>query len=541
VNPSRSILVSIIVLIALAAGIVTFEYGRISRSLYGQAVLTEGRAARDRLHMLISPPLSSLNLTARLLSQSASQDEAAPGLLVLSVLAEEKSLSAATVSDASGVVAMACRAADGFLLFVRTGQTGAAGKWTRLDANMGQAGDAQVPADALQAMGRILAEAAASHAGDWPAWTNAHPVPGVGTVSITALVVSGSDWGTPKTLAFSFGLEDIWRALTLDSPEGARILICTPDGHVLDPAAPGKPQPVPLASSGARAAAPDTLGAASAVAAKPAPAIVPYAMDSDPARSEAVRAWLAAGKPASDAFPFQTGGQSWWASVQPLAGEGSRTFVGLALSREALFGQLFTGGRNLMLAGAGLAVAIGLLAWLAVRSRMRRRFGSTPFFETEQEIRELIGQGESERLEFKSTLRFNLAAGKPGKEIELAVLKTLTAFMNTDGGVLVVGVDDEGRALGLDADGFENDDHALRHFTSIFAQHVGVEHLSGMVFAVRAFDERKILLVECSRSSEPVILKGGKDEEFYVRAGPSSRKLSLSEFMRRVTGKGGAG
>lgn len=537
-HPSRSILVSIIVLIALAAGIVTFEYGRISRSLYGQAVLTEGRAARDRLHMLISPPLSSLNLTARLLSQSASQDEAAPGLLVLSVLAEEKSLSAATVSDASGVVAMACRAPDGFLLYSRTSQTGAAGKWTRLDTNMAQAGDAQVPADALQAMGRILADAAASHTGDWPAWTNAYPVPGVGTVSITALVVSGTDWGSPKTLAFSFGLEDIWRALTQDSPEGSRILICTPDGHVLDPAAPAKPQPVSLASSGAGAAA---NGAANAVAAKSSPAIVPYAMDTDQARSEAVRAWLAAGKPASDAFSFQTGGQSWWASVQPLAGEGSRTFVGLALSQEALFGQLFTGGRNLLLAGVGLAVAVGLLSWLAVRSRMRRRAGPIPFFETEQEIRELICQGESERLEFKSTLRFNLAAGKPGKEIELAVLKTLTAFMNTDGGVLVVGVDDEGRALGLDVDGFENDDHVLRHFTSIFAQHVGVEHLSGMVFAVRPFDGRKVLLAECFRSGEPVILKGGKDEEFYVRAGPSSRKLSLSEFMRRVTGKGGTG
>lgn len=529
-HPSRSILVSIIVLIALAAGIVTFEYGRISRSLYGQAVLTEGRAARDRLHMLISPPLSSLNLTARLLSQSASQDEAAPGLLVLSVLAEEKGLSAATVSDASGVVAMACRAPDGFLLYSRAGQAGAAGKWTRLDANMAPRGDALVPADAIQAMDRILADAAASHTGDWPAWTNAHPVPGVGTASITALVVSGTDWGSPKTLAFSFGLEDIWRALTQDSPEGARILICTPDGHVLDPAAPVTPQPGPAAS-----------GTASAVAVKSAPAIVPYSMDTDPARSEAVRAWLTAGKPASDAFSFQAGGEAWWASVQPLAGEGSRTFVGLALSREALFGQLFTGGRNLLLAGAGLAVAVGLLSWLAVRSRMRRRAGPDPFFETEQEIRELIGQGEGERLEFKSTLRFNLAAGKPGKEIELAVLKTLTAFMNTDGGVLVVGVDDEGRALGLDADGFENDDHVLRHFTSIFAQHVGVEHLSGMVFAVRPYDGRKILLAECFRSSEPVILKGGKDEEFYVRAGPSSRKLSLSEFMRRVTGKGGAG
>jgi len=534
VHPSRSILVSIIVLIALAAGIVTFEYGRISRGLYGQAVLAEGRAARDRLHMLISPPLSSLNLTARLISQSANQDEAAPGLLVLSVLAEEKSLSAATVSDASGVVAMACRAPDGFLLFSRTGQAAASGKWTRLDANMVPAGEAQVPADALQAMGRILADAAANYTGDWPAWTNAHPVPGVGTVSITTLVVAGTDSGAPKTLAFSFGLEDIWRALTLEAPEGARILICTPDGHVLDPAAPG--QKMPALSSGETASGP-----AGAVAVKSAPAIVPYPMDTDPARSEAVRNWLAAGKPASDAFSFQAGGEAWWASVQPLAGEGSRTFVGLALSQEALFGQLFTGGRILLLAGAGLAVAVGLLSWLAIRSRMRRSSGPAPFFETEQEIRELIDRGESERLEFKSTLRFNLAAGKPGKEIELAALKTLTAFMNTDGGVLVVGVDDEGRVLGLDTDGFENDDHVLRHFTSIFAQHVGVEHLSSMAFAVRTLDGRKVLLAECFRSNEPVILKGGKDEEFYVRAGPSSRKLSLSEFMRRVAGKGGAG
>lgn len=528
-HPSRSILVSIIVLIALAAGIVTFEYGRISRGLYGQAVLAEGRAARDRLHMLISPPLSSLNLTARLISQSANQDEAAPGLLVLSVLAEEKSLSAATVSDASGVVAMACRAPDGFLLYSRNGQAGSAAKWTRLDGNMVPAGEAQVPVDALQAMGRILADAAANHTGDWPAWTNAHPVPGVGTVSITTLVVAGTDWGAPKTLAFSFGLEEIWRTLTQDSPEGARILICTSDGHVLDPAAPAKAQPTPPTSSGG------------GVAVQAAPAIVPYSMDTDPARAEAVRAWLGAGKPASDAFSFKAGEKNWWASVQPLAGEGSRTFVGLALSQEALFGQLFTGGRILLLAGAGLAVAVGLLSWLAIRSRMRRGTGAAPLFETEQEIRELIDRGESERLEFKSTLRFNLAAGKPGKEIELAALKTLTAFMNTDGGVLVVGVDDEGRALGLDADGFENDDHVLRHFTSIFAQHVGVEHLSSMAFAVRTLDGRNILLAECYRSSEPVILKGGKDEEFYVRAGPSSRRLSLSEFMRRVTGKGGTG
>ena len=52
--------------------------------------------------------------------------------------------------------------------------------------------------------------------------------------------------------------------------------------------------------------------------------------------------------------------------------------------------------------------------------------------------------------EFKSTLRVNLHTGQNDKKMEHAVLKTINGFLNSmEGGSLVIGVDDEGTALGL--------------------------------------------------------------------------------------------
>ncbi|MCD6292988.1 MAG: putative DNA binding domain-containing protein, partial [Deltaproteobacteria bacterium] len=75
-----------------------------------------------------------------------------------------------------------------------------------------------------------------------------------------------------------------------------------------------------------------------------------------------------------------------------------------------------------------------------------------------QRIYELIKAGESERLEFKSTVRWNLHENRAGKEIEIAWLKGIVGFLNTAGGVLLIGVEDDGRVVGLERDQFINDD-----------------------------------------------------------------------------------
>ena len=67
---------------------------------------------------------------------------------------------------------------------------------------------------------------------------------------------------------------------------------------------------------------------------------------------------------------------------------------------------------------------------------------------TEEE--KLIQTGETAKLEFKSTLRWNILADRIDKEIEHSVLKTIVAYMNSEGGTLLVGVKDDGDILGTE-------------------------------------------------------------------------------------------
>jgi hypothetical protein len=47
----------------------------------------------------------------------------------------------------------------------------------------------------------------------------------------------------------------------------------------------------------------------------------------------------------------------------------------------------------------------------------------------------------------------------------------------------------------------------------------------------------KVLLIECQPSPSPVFLKISKDEDFYIRIGPGSRRLSTSEVIAYVTNR----
>ena len=41
-------------------------------------------------------------------------------------------------------------------------------------------------------------------------------------------------------------------------------------------------------------------------------------------------------------------------------------------------------------------------------------------------------------------------------------------------------------------------------------------------------------MIECTKATDPVFLKIGKNEEFYIRSGPSSVKLSPSQIVNFV-------
>ncbi len=148
----------------------------------------------------------------------------------------------------------------------------------------------------------------------------------------------------------------------------------------------------------------------------------------------------------------------------------------------------------------------------------------------------LARAGESEAVEFKSTLRWHLYAERIDKEMEHAVLKTLAAFLNTDGGTLLIGVSDEGKALDdlLGLDQFASEDRMLLHLTNIIKDRIGTTYMRFMRMAFEPVDGARVLRVDCRPGITPAYVRRDNRERFYVRTGPATSALEPSEMMTYI-------
>ncbi len=170
---------------------------------------------------------------------------------------------------------------------------------------------------------------------------------------------------------------------------------------------------------------------------------------------------------------------------------------------------------------AAQTTIIAILFW-----RWRKRL-------SQPRLEQLVAADEHEGLERKSTFRWDLAANKVNKTMERSAMKTIAAFLNTDGGHLVLGVGDDRTIVGMahdyatlarkDADGLVN------HFGNTFNAMLGA-HLRHLV-AVRtvATDEKECMLVSVKPSAHPVYLKEDGTEAFFIRTGNSTTSLKFSE------------
>lgn len=158
----------------------------------------------------------------------------------------------------------------------------------------------------------------------------------------------------------------------------------------------------------------------------------------------------------------------------------------------------------------------------------------------DRELGEQIRAGESERIEFKSTLRMNLHSGKVDPSMELACLKTVAGFLNGDGGTLFIGVADDGTILGLDPDKFPNEDRFQLHFWNLFRESIGSEFLGCVRGVTIQAEGARVFVVTCTRSPKPAFLKWrapGENrgtEHFYVRAGPQTELLGTRQAVAYI-------
>ncbi|MEK9194421.1 MAG: RNA-binding domain-containing protein [Patescibacteria group bacterium] len=157
----------------------------------------------------------------------------------------------------------------------------------------------------------------------------------------------------------------------------------------------------------------------------------------------------------------------------------------------------------------------------------------TKVFQNNPDVTQILSEEEHEKLEFKSSLRFDQKMGSVNREIEKSAMKTIAAFLNTKGGYLVLGVNDEREPVGLTGDyktlHRENRDGFENHFTQIYNSMIGPEfrHLVNLNF--QDYKGHDICIIQAARSPRPIYLKVDDNEHFYVRTGNVTTPLKLSE------------
>lgn len=188
-----------------------------------------------------------------------------------------------------------------------------------------------------------------------------------------------------------------------------------------------------------------------------------------------------------------------------------------------------------------IALALGFsIAGIAAYAGIAAHFQVQP----ETPVAELLAAGESDRVEFKSTARVNLHTGEKDARMEQVIAKTVAAFLNADGGTLVVGVDDAGTPLGLDADLAAMKAPDLDRYELWLRDLLTVDlgqNAAGLVKVdfpqVAAETETKpVCRLNCPASPRPVYLRPtkGATAEFWVRSGNSTRQLGVEDATEYV-------
>ena len=156
----------------------------------------------------------------------------------------------------------------------------------------------------------------------------------------------------------------------------------------------------------------------------------------------------------------------------------------------------------------------------------------------EMPLEQILKDGETFTNEFKSSLRWDYKQNKINKELEHPVLKTLTAFMNTDGGTLFIGVSKDGEILGIEKDydslGDKNWDGWSQAFTNVVNNRIGKEFHKYIKPESVLIDGKTIVKIQVKKSPKETYIDPDTNAEFHIRAGTTTQKLNPKETTAYV-------
>ncbi len=168
---------------------------------------------------------------------------------------------------------------------------------------------------------------------------------------------------------------------------------------------------------------------------------------------------------------------------------------------------------------------------LLLVSQLDRKLGMT--------IKLLIGVGESDTVEFKSSLRWDHRQKKCNKALEAVILKTIAGFLNHHGGDLLIGIADDGSIVGLeddyttlrkkDRDGFE------LLLMQLIKNSLGGDVCTLLHAVFQEIEGSDVCRVLIESSERPVYVQYEGKSRYFVRTGNSTHELDTKEALDHIT------
>lgn len=174
-----------------------------------------------------------------------------------------------------------------------------------------------------------------------------------------------------------------------------------------------------------------------------------------------------------------------------------------------------------------------------IKSGFERLWDESESTATPMSLSDTLAIGESQTLEFKSSARWNIRANKADKKMEDIVTKTVCGFLNTEGGTLVIGVDDEGNPLGIDDDlktfGAKNNQDGYELWLhQHLSNNLSIQTTGLIKVRFEEINSKTVCVVVVAASGKAAFAKshGGQSaNEFWVRVGNSTKQLHGDDML----------
>jgi len=154
------------------------------------------------------------------------------------------------------------------------------------------------------------------------------------------------------------------------------------------------------------------------------------------------------------------------------------------------------------------------------------------------DLPDLIRSGESERLEFKSSVRWDFRLERVNKALESVIVKSIAGFMNHHGGSLLVGVSDSGEVRGLGYDyktlKLKNRDGFELFINDLVKVRIGGEYCSLVHCSFHMINDQEICRIFVDSSDPPAYVQDGQVSRYFLRTGNGTRELDAREAHAHI-------